>query len=134
MSATTSPQPLKKGEVVRILPRFRDPGDHAFIWMTADNEEKGRVAISPVNIGIRPIPHQVVESRMVERHPCPNLTTSEMLEKCGLSKRVEDTLKPWNQPAEIFDPEDPEEVLFTGRATEVTEWLCDHYGDRLRQT
>lgn len=38
---------IKKGDIVKILPEFQDKGDEAFIWTAIDDEEKGRVSISP---------------------------------------------------------------------------------------
>lgn len=48
---------IHKGDTVEILPAFRDPGDESFTWMALTDEEKGRVDIQPVDIGmnIRPI-------------------------------------------------------------------------------
>lgn len=38
---------IKKGDVVEILPQWRDKGDDKFVWTAVDDEEKGRVSISP---------------------------------------------------------------------------------------
>ncbi len=48
---------IQKGDIVEILQAFRDPGDEQFTWVALSDEEKGRVDIQPVDIGmqIRPV-------------------------------------------------------------------------------
>ena len=48
---------FKRDDVVEILTEFQDPGDSSFTWVVLNDEEKGRVDISPVNISltIKPI-------------------------------------------------------------------------------
>lgn len=58
---------IRKGDIVNILPAFRDPGDEKFTWVAADDEEKGRVSITPLGTGLAIAPRQTVEARMVER-------------------------------------------------------------------
>lgn len=41
---------LNKGDTVRILPQYQDPGDDEFTWVVVGEEEKGRVDVSPVSI------------------------------------------------------------------------------------
>lgn len=41
--------PLRKGDVVEILPEFQDDGDSDFRWVVLADEEKGRVDIQPVD-------------------------------------------------------------------------------------
>ncbi len=41
---------FKKNDLVEILPEFQDPGDNEFQWVVLEDEEKGRVDISPVDI------------------------------------------------------------------------------------
>jgi hypothetical protein len=53
---------LKKGTIVSILPEYQDPGDNNFVWMTIDDEEKGRISIAPVNIGLPLIPTSTVQA------------------------------------------------------------------------
>lgn len=130
MSATaTERAPIRQGDVIRIIPAFRDPGDYHFTWVAADDEEKGRVSISPIGTGFSVAPIQTVEARMVERHPCPGLNVNQMLAKCRLEKRKADE----NGRYDIFDPRKPEATLFTGRASEVDDWLCEHRGWHLSQ-
>lgn len=54
------------GQVVRILAEFQDAGDDEFIWVAADDEEKGRVTIMPLRTGLTVPPRQTVEAHMVE--------------------------------------------------------------------
>ena len=66
---------------------------------------------------------------MRANHPCPDLTVNQMLAKCGLDKRFTGQ----SNIAEVFDPAQPDAVLFTGRAGEVDDWLCDNRAEQLRQ-
>ena len=50
----------KKGDRVEILPQFQDAGDSEFTWVVLDDEEKGRVDISPVDIDMRIKPRYTV--------------------------------------------------------------------------
>jgi hypothetical protein len=43
---------FKKGDTVVILPEFQDEGDSDFVWVVAEDEEKGRVDIQPQNTGM----------------------------------------------------------------------------------
>jgi hypothetical protein len=58
--------PIKKGDVVRILPQWQDEGDADFLWYAADDESMGRVTISTVMPEFFTNPSQTVERRMVE--------------------------------------------------------------------
>ena len=51
---------FRKGDRVEILPEFQDAGDSEFAWVVLDDEEKGRVDISPVDIGMRIKPRYTV--------------------------------------------------------------------------
>lgn len=44
---------IRTGDVIDILPSFRDPGDEEFTWVVLADEEKGRVDIQPVDIPMR---------------------------------------------------------------------------------
>lgn len=41
---------FKRGDRVEILPEFQDSGDDQFVWIVLEDEEKGRVDISPIDI------------------------------------------------------------------------------------
>ncbi len=56
---------LKKGDRVSILPEYQDKGDNLFVWVVGGDEEKERVDISPVNIGLPLVPIETVPSYMV---------------------------------------------------------------------
>ena len=47
----------RNGDLVEILPEFRDPGDEEFDWVVVGSEDKGRVDISPMNhrLTLKPI-------------------------------------------------------------------------------
>ena len=55
-----------KGDVVKIRPEWSDPGDQEFTWVAVDNEDKGRVTITPVDIGLTIRPQQVVDVETLE--------------------------------------------------------------------
>ncbi len=50
----------KRGDLIEILKEFQDEGDDKFEWRVVGDEEKGRVDISPVNIGLRFVPVNTV--------------------------------------------------------------------------
>jgi len=56
-----------KGEVVRILAEYQDPGDEEFTWVVMTDEEKGRVDISPVDIPMNIKPWSTVQTTWIER-------------------------------------------------------------------
>lgn len=53
---TTGQKMFRKGDIVRILPQYQDPGDDEFTWVVLEDEEKGRVDISAADspMGIKP--------------------------------------------------------------------------------
>ena len=57
---------IRKGDRVRIRPEWRDPGDDQFVWVATEDEDGGRVRISPANIGLAILPTQVVDTSMLE--------------------------------------------------------------------
>lgn len=61
MSAT-----IKRGDIVRIKPEWRDPGDERFIWRALEDEDGGRVKICATNTGLTFPPNQIVNVSMLE--------------------------------------------------------------------
>jgi hypothetical protein len=57
---------IRAGQRVHICREWQDAGDENFIWVAVEDEDGGRVRISPVNIGLSITPSQVVETRMLE--------------------------------------------------------------------
>jgi hypothetical protein len=57
----------KKGSIVMIRPEFQDEGDALLRWVVLDDEEKDRLDISPLNLGL-PIPpiHTVRTDQVIE--------------------------------------------------------------------
>jgi len=55
----------KKGDRVEILPEFQDAGDSEFTWRVLEDEEKGRVDISPVNINLQIKPRYTVSVNQI---------------------------------------------------------------------
>ena len=52
---------IVKGDKVSIKSEWQDKGDDRFDWVAVDNEENGRVMISPTNTGLAITPTQVVK-------------------------------------------------------------------------
>lgn len=57
---------ILKGTTVKIKPEWQDKGDDKFKWVAIEDEDGGRVRISPVDIGLRIIPNTVVTTDMLE--------------------------------------------------------------------
>jgi hypothetical protein len=57
---------FKKGDQVELLPEFQDAGDDGFLWVVLEDEEKGRVDISPVNINLKIMPRFTVEACQIK--------------------------------------------------------------------
>ena len=58
---------IKKGDEVEILPEFQDAGDHKFRWVSLEDEEKGRVDICPVDIGLAIKPRYTVLTSQIRK-------------------------------------------------------------------
>jgi hypothetical protein len=56
-----------KGDRVEILPEYRDEGDERFTWVAVSDEDKGRLDISPIDIGLPILPVQTVRVEMVRK-------------------------------------------------------------------
>lgn len=57
---------ITKGTPLRIKPEWQDEGDDEFEWVALEDEDGGRVRISPKNTGLDIPPNQVVTTEMVE--------------------------------------------------------------------
>lgn len=66
VAAEKKPSGIKKGDPVRIKPEYQDPGDDEFEWVATEDEDGGRVRISPSNIGLNIRPNTVVTVDMLE--------------------------------------------------------------------
>ena len=64
MSAT-----IAKGDTVRILPQWQDPGDDALHWIATEDEAGGRVRIAPLDSGLSIAPNYIVLTTMLEVTP-----------------------------------------------------------------
>jgi hypothetical protein len=60
-------EPIRKGDRVRIRPEWQDEGDEEFSWIATEDEDGGRVSISPLNSGLSIPPVQRVTTEMIER-------------------------------------------------------------------
>ena len=56
---------FKAGDIVEILPSFRDEGDEDFTWQVLTDEEKNRVDICPIDIPLRIKPIYTVETSQI---------------------------------------------------------------------
>ena len=60
---------IAKGDTVRILPQWCDPGDDALHWIALEDEDGGRVRIAPTNTGLTIAPNYIVLTTMLEATP-----------------------------------------------------------------
>ncbi len=59
---------IRKGDILSIRPQWRDAGDETFTWIARNDEEKGRVDISALELSNMPLwPMQTVRVDMVEK-------------------------------------------------------------------
>lgn len=56
---------FKAGDIVEILPPFRDEGDIDFTWQVLTDEEKGRVDICPIDAPLLIKPIYTVETSQI---------------------------------------------------------------------
>jgi len=63
---TTEPKMFRKGDIVRILPQYQDPGDDEFTWVVLEDEAKGRVDISAADSPMGIKPRHTVQSTWIE--------------------------------------------------------------------
>lgn len=54
-------QPLVLGQIVELLPEYQDPGDALFTWIVVEEEDRGRLFISPIDTGLSIPPRYPVE-------------------------------------------------------------------------
>ena len=60
---------IAKGDTVRILPQWCDPGDEALHWIATEDEDGGRVRIAPTDTGLSIAPNYIVLTSMLEVTP-----------------------------------------------------------------
>ena len=60
---------IAKGDTVRILPQWQDPGDEALHWIATEDEDGGRVRIAPLDSGLTIAPNYIVRVDMLEVTP-----------------------------------------------------------------
>ena len=60
-------QKFSSGDVVKILPEYRDLGDEEVIWIVEEDEEKGRVTLIASNSSMSIKPRCVVQTAWI-RH------------------------------------------------------------------
>jgi hypothetical protein len=56
---------IRKGQIVQILPQWQDSGDDKYTWIAVDDEEKGRVSITPLGTGLAYPPINTVRIDML---------------------------------------------------------------------
>ena len=57
---------IRAGDEVKIKKQWQDDGDDKFVWVAIENEENGRVDITPSNIELRFPPIYTVTTDMLE--------------------------------------------------------------------
>lgn len=57
---------IRKGDTVRLLPQWQDHGDDQLTWIALEDEDGGRVRISPIDSGLSIAPNYVVRTDMLE--------------------------------------------------------------------
>lgn len=55
----------KMNDIVEIKKEWQDSGDDAYTWAALEDEDGGRVLISPINTGLDIPPSQVVRTSML---------------------------------------------------------------------
>ena len=58
---------IKAKDIIRIRPEYQDEGDDSLVWIALEDEDGGRVRISPLNTGMKLPPNQVVSTEMIEK-------------------------------------------------------------------
>lgn len=56
---------VKKGDQVFLKPEWQDSGDEKFHWFAVEDEDGGRVKISPAGTGLALAPVSVVQAEML---------------------------------------------------------------------
>ena len=56
---------IRKGQRVYIKPEWQDEGDDEHVWIAVEDEDGGRVKISPLMPDLAYPPTSVVETRML---------------------------------------------------------------------
>lgn len=64
-------KPFLRGDAVEILPEFQDDGDDEFLWVVVEDEEKGRVNITPIDIDLSIKPNYVVTVDQIRHKNSP---------------------------------------------------------------
>jgi len=57
---------FRRNDVVEILKEFQDPGDSNFTWVVLNDEEKGRVDITPVDINLTIKPTYTLKTEQIK--------------------------------------------------------------------
>lgn len=60
-------KPLKLGDRVELLPEYQDPCDSEFEWVVVEQEDNGRLFISPLGTGLQIAPRYPVESSWLRK-------------------------------------------------------------------
>ncbi len=58
---------ILKGDIVKIRPQWQDKGDAEYTWVARNDEEKGRVDISALELRAGIWPMQTVTVDMIEK-------------------------------------------------------------------
>jgi hypothetical protein len=58
---------IQAKDKVRIKSEYQDNGDDLLVWIALEDEDGGRVRISPINTGLAFPPNQIVRTEMIEK-------------------------------------------------------------------
>lgn len=95
---------IKAGDVVKIKKQFQDAGDDKYTWVAVDDEEKGRVVITPKDHSMKIKPTYTVMVNMLETKEPRMKTFTELMQESNRAnvlidetKEVRDAFKPYEK-------------------------------------
>jgi hypothetical protein len=57
---------IKKGDKIKLKPAYQDPGDDKYTWIALEDEDGGRLRITPLGTNLSFPPNYVVEVAWLE--------------------------------------------------------------------
>lgn len=57
----------RRGDIVEILTEFQDPDDSTFTWVVLNDEDRGRVDITPIDITLTIKPIYTLKTVQIKR-------------------------------------------------------------------
>ena len=105
---------IRKGDTVEIKPEFQDSGDSEFNWIALEDEDGGRVRISPTNTSLSLPPNYVVNVSMLkeQRNPLIDLI-EELREAFSHIKRIDPCSATYQKMTDLLDRMDDDGLKVT---------------------